>query len=152
MKNAKRIPVIFFAAFTIAIGFQNCGQMSASSEMSSEELNDPMTLTDIGYPYALKPAFYHSVALYKLGTQVERLSEFKFFGTLAAYADVAEINYEVRIRNESGVLICPTRSGTLRAGNSAIEFDCVSGTVAQEARIEIKAKAGDVEATIEERI
>lgn len=110
------------AGLIVAVSFQNCG----SSDMIFEDVQLSEQKAFFDYPYESSPTFYSDILIMQAEGATDQLLNFSFVGTAAYVPDPsASINYTVDItdpdRDPADNLLCPSASGTLSAGSSAIE-------------------------------
>lgn len=136
-RNLISIVLVVFGATVLLTAFQNCGSNSDTAAVDTEEM-----ASFFAYGYSEKPDFFTTINLLKPAGAVANLNSFKFFGTVA-YPDnpLLAITYQVKVLTTSGAVMCPTQSGTLIAGLSYVEFDCVSAVTSARALVEFRVSA-----------
>lgn len=137
-------------AFVVGVAFQNCSAGFSFDQAVESSITKLDRDTSFDYPYSSKPDFYTHLALYRHASEIESLSEFTIIGA-AAYIDdpTQTVSYTVTVKSEDGAVLCPTQSGSLIAGVSAIEFDCTAPVTDQNAKVLLSVAAAGKTATLE---
>ncbi len=125
--------------------FQNCGAPTYKN------VGDPsLAGFDLAYPYSAKPQFYvDAQVLYKKMEGVD-IREFKVFVNIGDPKSTREeVSYQVDVQDSKGEVLCPSHSGVILPGQSAILFDCVSAYIASQVRVIVSLRQSSNKDTVQ---
>lgn len=134
-----KVAIQFLTLFPILLCFQNC----SPEHLSGKDSNDSSSTEFFNYPYQTKPNFYASINLYRIDSNIAGVNQFQVLNSASLIKNPdAPIQYQVKVRDRSGNILCPLRSGINAPGISTISFDCATPNAVTTISIEMTLKAG----------
>lgn len=102
--------------------FQNCGPAAYRTG------SDPSAAGfSIDYPYLQKPNHYVDAQILVDSASSGQLKQFKILINVGEpEARELVLSYKIEIKDASGKVMCPSKSGSLQTDETQIELDCVS--------------------------
>jgi len=124
-----RAGLFIFGLFVLMVGYQNCARTLAPGDAASKDLDATQFWFD-------KSSTEHSLVysdfyFFRPEEGSGNLGQYEIFGMVVPIEGFqGTVQYNLQLKNESGGLVCPTKSGNLTAANSRIAFTCSGWTSA----------------------
>lgn len=146
MKHFIRNLLLALVIATPMFAFQNCGK---SQYGNSDESKLLVNYDVMGYHYTEKPDFYLDTFVYRSAASTS-LNNVKILGTVSYPADLTKsVNYELTVKDADGTTVCPAKAGSLPAGVTSLEMDCVSVRATNELKVKFTVTVGTKQAVLE---